>query len=257
MLNCDYYYGVLESSSDSKPFLETIEAVSMSHGDSSFENRNFHDALDSNACYISNIHSRSSVAVKTEPDDSSCPNPWNSASVLTLDDTDKLNMTDCDLNLLVDPRTGVPIFDCSDSGHPELDMEDLDVVTPVSENELQPIADKGLQQLATDTTFQCVQADMDEVSVVEPSSADLNTIQNNNRLVLIQIASPTSNSTISLTKPRKPDGTSNGQAQLKSLLVQDERFDKPPFSYSCLIAMALKNSDTGFLPVSEIYSYIV
>ncbi|ESN95034.1 hypothetical protein HELRODRAFT_87232 [Helobdella robusta] len=36
-----------------------------------------------------------------------------------------------------------------------------------------------------------------------------------------------------------------------------EKFDKPPFSYSCLIAMALRNSENGFLPVSEIYSYII
>ena len=30
----------------------------------------------------------------------------------------------------------------------------------------------------------------------------------------------------------------------------------PPFASSCLIAMALKNSKTGSLPVSEIYSFM-
>jgi hypothetical protein len=36
-----------------------------------------------------------------------------------------------------------------------------------------------------------------------------------------------------------------------------ETYEKPVFSYSCLIAMALKNSDTGSLPVNEIYAYIL
>eukprot|EP00794_Sanderia_malayensis_P016784 gene16784-18479_t len=44
-------------------------------------------------------------------------------------------------------------------------------------------------------------------------------------------------------------GKENGNPDQKT-------YPKPVFSYSCLIAMALNNSDNGSLPVSEIYKYM-
>lgn len=93
------------------------------------------------------------------------------------------------------------------------------------------------------------------VAAPPPTSRVLEEQPWNHEVVLIQIA-PTSKSNGSLgLKIKNTDCTKNVVTQTKP--IKEERFEKPPFSYSCLIALALKNSESGFLPVSEIYSFIL
>lgn len=46
------------------------------------------------------------------------------------------------------------------------------------------------------------------------------------------------------------------QQRAPSRTSQERSYPKPAYSYSCLIAMALRNSRTGSLPVNEIYSFM-
>lgn len=79
----------------------------------------------------------------------------------------------------------------------------------------------------------------------------------NREVLLIQIAPATKPLTGSMLKSRSINGTRNAVTQTSRTAIVEERYEKPPFSYSCLIALALKNSESGFLPVSEIYSFIL
>lgn len=89
------------------------------------------------------------------------------------------------------------------------------------------------------------------VDVPTPSPVSHNSItQQAQQILTIHEADVNENS--DSPKPKSKNKISKSNQQISN----ENSYPKPAYSYSCLIAMALKNSKTGSLPVNEIYDFM-
>lgn len=165
-------------------------------------------------------------------------------------------------DLLVNPQTVLPIQghhipDCTAKGKftvgmIQLDEDKADASSPKCDHKQTSFPQSQFQFIAVTSNYTAPTAVQDfNVTPVTVSPY----LQ---RIVTTQ-SSP------SLTSPTLVEQLQNGLSShhLKNVSHvlhsnnNEKVYPKPVYSYSCLIAMALKNSNNGSLPVSEIYTFMM
>lgn len=199
-------------------------------------------------------------------------------------ETDWLEREECmnwEPHLLVNPRTGAPInsgdSDSVCDGAPSLIENKAFTILPLTESNVkrQSVSrDNGLktssQPMQSFTAFTPITTCSNVALQPQLMPKQSNTVQ-----VYLQVTNAVGNlipsdGTLCLIKMESEEDPSAQSLESASRIVvepvddgedavagNEAAFEKPVFSYSCLIAMALKNSDNGSLPVNEIYAYIL
>merc|ERR1711981_953921 len=104
----------------------------------------------------------------------------------------------------------------------------------------------GNQQMATQQHYQQTQQrPAKSVRVLPPVSSPMQQVPSS------ASSTGTSNNSTSRKRNHTKSQTNNSNAEGK-----ENGYPKPAYSYSCLIALALKNSHTGSMSVSEIYKFM-
>lgn len=116
------------------------------------------------------------------------------------------------------------------------------LLAPASMNVSSPVGTMQLFLQVASTVGNIVQTGGNVCFVVEPQTLCTTAVAQNSAAENVSVAAASQMADTDVSIKEEPGS---------------EAYEKPVFSYSCLIAMALKNSDTGSLPVNEIYAYIL